>query len=158
MSEETVEQVEAFSPDTVLCRGCGRQLPATTEYFNRDTRRSSRANGLNRRCKECTRKYAREYFHKNKERRSHLNRQDHLRTRYGIDLNDFNFLLAEQGGCCAICGSDSPGTNSQWHVDHDHRTGVVRGVLCRFCNQGLGHFNDDTDVLETAIVYLNSLS
>ena len=62
-------------------------------------------------------------------------------------------LLARQGGKCAICKSNNP-HDKTWHKDHDHLTGRVRGVLCKPCNIGLGHFKDDIKRLRAAIRYL----
>ncbi|MEV7628166.1 endonuclease VII domain-containing protein [Actinoplanes sp. NPDC089786] len=76
-------------------------------------------------------------------------REYHLRRRYGIGQVDFDELLAEQGGVCAICGAADP-----QHVDHDHRTGWVRGILCFNCNGGLGQFRDNQLFLASAIEYL----
>jgi hypothetical protein len=56
--------------------------------------------------------------------------------RYGIGAAEFDELDAQQGGVCAICGRESPE-----HVDHDHETGKVRGILCFNCNGGLGQFS-----------------
>lgn len=77
-------------------------------------------------------------------------REYHLRRRYGIGQKEFDELLAAQGGVCGICGTERPE-----HVDHDHLTGYVRGVLCFNCNGGLGHFRDDRTLLNQAIAYLN---
>lgn len=71
---------------------------------------------------------------------------------YGLTVDQIN-EMAKAG--CAICGTtDWPGRHKRPHVDHDHRTGAVRGVLCSECNTGLGKFRDDPDVLERAIAYL----
>lgn len=84
-----------------------------------------------------------------KERLYGGNREYHLRRRYGIGQREFDQLLAEQGGVCAICAAPRP-----QHVDHDHRTGWVRGILCFNCNGGLGQFRDDQSRLAGAITYL----
>lgn len=76
-------------------------------------------------------------------------REYHLRRRYGVGQAIFEELLAEQGGVCAICGAPDP-----QHVDHDHRTGWVRGILCFNCNGGLGQFRDNPEFLAGAITYL----
>ncbi|MFC4121101.1 endonuclease VII domain-containing protein [Nonomuraea zeae] len=76
-------------------------------------------------------------------------RNYHLKRRYGITEDDFERMLARQGGLCAICQS-APGT----FVDHCHRSGQVRGVLCFNCNNGLGHFGDNLVLLELAALYL----
>ncbi|WP_243710566.1 endonuclease VII domain-containing protein [Micromonospora sp. KC213] len=62
---------------------------------------------------------------------------------------EFQELLAEQGRVCAICGGEDP-----QHLDHDHRTGWVRGILCFNCNGGLGQFRDSPTRLAKAITYL----
>lgn len=72
--------------------------------------------------------------------------------RYGITLTEYNELLKRQNGGCAICGYDNDGKDL--YVDHDHKTGTVRGLLCNGCNFGLGHFCDCVDRLEGAILYL----
>lgn len=61
-------------------------------------------------------------------------------------------LLADQGGRCAICGREL--LDEDAHLDHCHRTGEVRGVLCRACNHGLGNFGDSVPTLRRAIKYL----
>ena len=74
------------------------------------------------------------------------------KSRTGIPLAEYDALLAAQGGGCAICGN-APKTR-RLHVDHDHKTGAVRGVLCFNCNQALGNSRDDVIVLQRLITYL----
>lgn len=65
-----------------------------------------------------------------------------LHSRYGITLEEFEKLLDKQGGCCAACSTKHQETNGRagkLHVDHDHSTGAVRGLLCGPCNNALGH-------------------
>jgi hypothetical protein len=78
-------------------------------------------------------------------------RDQHLKRRYGISLKDFDAILAHQGGACAICREAFTATP---HVDHCHATHVVRGLLCTDCNKGLGCFDDDIDIMQAAIDYL----
>ncbi len=73
--------------------------------------------------------------------------------RYGISLNDYDLMLEEQGGVCAICGTDDPRA-SRFHIDHNHGTGKVRGLLCATCNQGIGLLQDSPFVLSQALNYL----
>lgn len=63
-------------------------------------------------------------------------------------------LLARQGGGCRICGK-RPGKISL-HVDHDHETGEIRGLLCVGCNNALGQFHDDPALIQRAIEYLDN--
>lgn len=79
--------------------------------------------------------------------------QKRLQT-YGVTAARFQALLAHQGGCCAICLTPDPGAGRNWHVDHCHETGVVRGLLCTHCNLGLGHFKDNRVSLANAAKYL----
>ncbi len=65
----------------------------------------------------------------------------------------FDAMIKEQGGICLICGTDTPNGRG-WVTDHDHKTGIVRGVLCGRCNSGLGMFKDDIGTLNRAIEYL----
>ena len=58
-------------------------------------------------------------------------------------------MIAGQGGLCAACKTDKPK-----HVDHDHKTGRVRGMLCYLCNQALGNVRDDMRRLQGLIDYL----
>lgn len=76
-----------------------------------------------------------------------------LRARYGITLADWDALLVEQTGRCAVCVR--PLTDDlQPRVDHCHETDTIRGLLCHHCNVGLGHFGDDVGRLRNAARYL----
>jgi len=90
----------------------------------------------------------------NPEKRHLIRVNNGLKRKYGITLEQYEKLLADQGGVCAVCGGPHVGVGGRYHVDHDHRTGVVRGLLCGTCNTGLGQFKDDPVVLEKAISYL----
>lgn len=85
---------------------------------------------------------------------------NHLRSKYGVTVEDYARMLAEQGGVCAICqrpervrarGSDRPRLLS---VDHDHATGEVRGLLCHACNTAIGHLAEDPALFARAVEYL----
>ncbi|MDZ4827914.1 MAG: endonuclease domain-containing protein [Actinomycetota bacterium] len=81
-------------------------------------------------------------------------RKSHLKRNYGITVEDYDRMLAEQGGGCAICAK-APRDDIALHVDHDHQTGVVRGLLCFTCNNALGDLNDDPERLYKAVTYLD---
>lgn len=70
--------------------------------------------------------------------------------KYGLTQDDYDAMLQDQRGACAICNEpmDKP------HVDHNHTTGKVRGLLCQHCNMGLGHFRDSPLRLRLASAYL----
>jgi len=80
-------------------------------------------------------------------------REGHLRRTFGITQGDYEELLARQGGGCAICGK-KPGKISL-HVDHDHETGEIRGLLCVGCNNALGQLHDDPVLLSRATDYVS---
>lgn len=66
-------------------------------------------------------------------------------------------MLASQRGACAICRTEQAHPSkpqNRFNVDHDHNTGIVRGLLCNRCNLGIGHFEDDLYFLQSAIEYL----
>jgi hypothetical protein len=81
--------------------------------------------------------------------------QRHARglARFGLTVEDYQAMLAAQGGVCAICGTP-PTDRRRLAVDHNHETGAVRGLLCVPCNQALGRFKDSPDVLAAAAMYL----
>ncbi len=81
-------------------------------------------------------------------------RTSFLRRHYGIEPVEYGLLLAAQHYKCAICKSSNWGGRGNPHVDHNHMTGKVRGLLCHRCNTGLGLFCDNSTVLRHAIIYL----
>lgn len=74
-----------------------------------------------------------------------------LKKKYGLTTEQYEQMVNEQNGKCAICGEVPEGGLT---VDHCHRSGVVRALLCGFCNAGLGDFRDDPQRLESAARYL----
>jgi hypothetical protein len=99
----------------------------------------------------------REWTSKNRDKTKNAD----LKKAYGITLEDYNRMLQEQNGLCAICSKpetvkDSRGNLRSLAVDHHHHTGIVRKLLCTRCNQGIGNFLDDPDILELAAKYLRS--
>ena len=78
----------------------------------------------------------------------------HLQRSYGISLKDYDALLDAQGGRCLICQTLDSTPHGRFCVDHCHKTGKIRGLLCVRCNSGLGHFKDSPDLLLTAAKYL----
>jgi len=77
-----------------------------------------------------------------------------LRHKFGITIQDYNNMLEAQNGACAICGSIGNGKKAL-AVDHCHTTGKIRGLLCDDCNNGLGRFRDNKQSLLKAIDYLD---
>lgn len=83
------------------------------------------------------------------------NRDAVLKHRTGLTRAEYHRILASQGGACASCKDHRPGKgNEHFSVDHDHKTGRIRGLLCRDCNFIIGHARDNRDTLEKCKVYL----
>lgn len=80
-----------------------------------------------------------------------------IKATYGITKRQLQLLLDEQGGACAICRR-TPDVAGTLHVDHDHETGAVRGLLCSSCNHAIGMARDNPDVLVRAGVYVSDPS
>lgn len=122
------------------CPDCGQYKSPSEFPRNRRTR-----DGRHAYCKPC-------HNARGKETRQRLyggSRHYHLKKRYGIGAAEFDELVREQDGVCPICNRPGPE-----HVDHDHESGRVRGVLCFNCNGGLGQFGDNTERLYRAAFYL----
>lgn len=81
------------------------------------------------------------------------NRRNLLMNTYGITLEEYAMMFMEQDGVCAICKLPERDERNLC-VDHDHETGLVRGLLCSKCNKALGGFNDQVELVEAALQYL----
>lgn len=89
---------------------------------------------------------------KNPEKTIRTRRNFHLKKKFGITVEQYDEMLIKQNGVCEICG----GTNGKknFSVDHNHKTGKVRGLLCDHCNTGIGRLMEDISILQNAILYL----
>ena len=102
--------------------------------------------------------YMREYSRKMRAANPDYGKNVFLRRKYGIDIGRYKEMLSAQNGCCDICGkaesNEIHGKVVSLAVDHDHKTGAVRALLCSACNTALGLFDDDTALLDAAKAYL----
>jgi len=158
-----------------VCTKCGEDKTVENFYYvvgNKDH--------LHSWCKPCVNEYNKTSYKNNRDKRleTHnswykINREEILIRRnanydpakereaslkrlYGITLEDYKKLFQEQKGVCAICKEYKVTNKSdKLYVDHNHTTGNVRGLLCHFCNQGLGNFEDNINLLQSSIDYLN---
>jgi len=99
--------------------------------------------------REKMRQYSKEYWADPNNKLK--NRESKLRQQYGITMEAYKVLNEVQKGLCAICGKPD---YKSLAVDHDHKTGKVRGLLCHKCNTAIGMFDDDTNILLKAVDYL----
>lgn len=136
------------------CSRCGFMKP-TAEFSPNPHRRDGRYPY----CKPCKAAYMRERYEKNREQEAEKDYRRRI-TRYGITPEAYDTLLREQAGLCAICGTDDPGTGrtGRMAIDHDHETGLVRGLLCGPCNRAIGLLGDDPQRLLSAAAYLTQHS
>lgn len=81
-------------------------------------------------------------------------RNNALMHKYGMSEAEFEGRLAAQGGVCASCGDPEDEDKRRFHVDHDHTTGEIRGILCHGCNVSLGHLKDDISRITSLANYL----
>ena len=110
-------------------------------------------------CKPCSVKRATEWYKNNQERYFY----NQLKAKYGLSKADYLSLLEQQDNKCAICGESETAPNT-WKkeqarrlaVDHCHKTGIIRGLLCYRCNVTLGKAEDNPDLLRSMANYLES--
>lgn len=101
--------------------------------------------------KDKTDVYKKKSYEKNKDK---YMREFYIK-KYGITLEQKLEMLKNQEYSCDICKVELL-DSSVSYVDHDHKTGVIRGILCNTCNRALGMFKDDVKVLESAVLYLKT--
>ena len=104
-----------------------------------------------RKCPRCGRVFPENMFAPHTKHCKLCRRDYDWQYKYGISTEQYFDLWTKQEGKCKICGEE---TDEYLHVDHDKKTGEVRGLLCKQCNLGLGNFKDNPDYLKKAIKYL----
>lgn len=128
------------------CTGCRSDKP--TEDF---TGNRTSPDGLQDHCRQCFReRHARKH--------PQHNRRGHVWRNYGMIWIDYVAMWEAQGRSCKICSRPvllyGPNKLVVAHPDHDHTTGIVRGLLCHFCNSGVGYFRENPTLLLAAADYL----
>ena len=121
---------------STLCKDCNKYLPVSAFYKNSTSKSTL--------CKLCSHKRAARY-----------NKTIYRYKKYGITEEFFSNMLQSQNNACAICNRDFIG-GTDIKIDHDHKTGQVRGLLCHNCNTGLGHFKDNIKIFQSTIKYLEN--
>lgn len=135
-------EISKFSGGTMddmkTCSRCKAEKPLTE--FWKSARR-----GYQTYCKDCSTTLRVKWAQDNPESKAH-----HVRkTKYGLNKEQYQAMLEEQHGICALC--PQPATV----VDHDHKTGRVRGLLCRRCNLFLGYIEGTPELYARALIYLD---
>lgn len=128
------------------CTGC-KEIKEDFEFASN----KSRPSGLQCHCKKCFK----ERFYKSDPL---LNRKRHIKRYYNLIWEDYEKMYFSQEGQCYLCRKDillyEKDKLNVAHVDHDHTTGQVRGLLCHFCNAGIGYLQDNPLLLRKAADYL----
>ena len=111
-------------------------------------------------CKACRKAYSkRKYAARTEEEKAAEKLQDRdrvIRRKYGLSAEDFAAKAEAQGWTCGICSTNLRGAGRQLQVDHCHKTGKVRALLCGPCNRALGHMRDDPARLRKAADYVEA--
>jgi hypothetical protein len=140
---------------------CSQQNPQPYSEFYKNK------DGFKARCKSCLKVYDAKLYKKNPEllkARAQRYRKKNsakvknlaLQWRYGISLDQYHEMLKAQNNCCAVCQTLKPGGNSKkyFYVDHSHKTGKVRGLLCYHCNLALGMLKDNPKAIDRLVEYV----
>ena len=128
------------------CRSCGLEAHTTEELAN-FVRGKNNKHGHRQLCKGCV--------NVGQKMDNPRFRNNSYRSKYGITLDDYNEMFADQKGCCAICGIHQSELKKRLYVDHCHTSEGVRQLLCQHCNSLLGFAKDDVEILSNAINYIN---
>jgi hypothetical protein len=142
-------------PTTRMCTVCKVAKPFKDFY---DTHKAKKQEGvknkryLHSRCKDCDSVRGSIYRENNKEKLKKLQLISHRFRTYGLTQEQYDDMVLNQKNLCAICNKASHKT---LHIDHDHATGRVRGLLCANCNTGIGFFKENLVTLNRAIQYLS---
>lgn len=129
----------AFFKKTAKCKPCHYEAMRVYRRDNWD------------KCYETRKRYRA----RNPERMAELTRKSALKTRYGLTPAEYEQMFAAQGGACAICGTH-PAAKRRLCVDHSHKTGKPRALLCDPCNAGLGAFRDSPELLRKAAEFIGA--
>lgn len=135
-------KIEKIIPKTKECSVC-KKTKSWESFYPRKNRKC----GLTSWCKKCLDNHRSKYKEKAKEVRRFRD--------FGITSEEYNTLYSNQDGRCAIClKKEKDCQQKTLCVDHDHKTGEVRGLLCHGCNTGIGRMEDNIETLKNAIKYL----
>lgn len=141
------------NPTTVRkCSTCGSVKDLGLFHKNKADKKFGRET----RCKECSIKrlhaFSKSYT---KEERRDISYKHRLKNEYGLTVEQYEAMARKQKGVCKIC--EKPASD-RLHVDHNHLTNEVRGLLCGNCNRGLGLFKENPEIINSAISYLKEFS
>ena len=129
-----------YGQEQKKCYRCQEDKPLEAFAKNK-----AKPDGLQERCKDCCKSH---YHNSGYTKRQ---RELSLKKKYGMSLLDYDLMVDEQGGQCAICGA-----KEKLYVDHNHDTGKIRGLLCNTCNRAIGLLRDDSITIYKAAEYVEN--
>lgn len=132
------------------CKACWKAICRARYLANRDEyiRRAQKWRDRN---PDYYQEVLRRNREENREQRAKIGRRGYFRRKYGMSLEELEFLHVVQGDACAICGQTDP---AGLHIDHHHETGLIRGLLCGRCNKAIGLLKEDPALFDSASQYL----
>lgn len=138
--EDKVNHPSHYGQRQKKCYRCQEDKPLEAFAKNK-----AKPDGLQERCKDCCKSH---YYNS-----GYTNRQRELalKKKYGMTLLDYDLMVDEQGGQCAICRAEE-----KLYVDHNHDTGKIRGLLCNTCNRAIGLLKDDSLTIYKAAEYVEN--
>lgn len=104
-------------------------------------------------CKSCATAIGKKWKDDNRDRHLEIVKAGHLKKKYGITLKDFHSIMKVQGDVCAICRRSLDGGKAS-HIDHNHITNEIRGILCSKCNTAIGLLDEDENIIWNLLEYL----
>ncbi len=140
-------------PDlTKKCTKCGAEKPLSCFFKDR-----SRKSGKRPDCNVCSLARTREWCNKQSPK---YHRKTNLKKTHGLQWDEYMQMLDSQNFHCAICerpilAFGGMSDKNIAHVDHCHKTGMIRGLLCKDCNSGIGFLKDNSSLLKIAAEYLD---
>jgi len=150
-----LQYVYNVMPTMKMCILCKTAKPFEDFYDGYKAKKQRYATNkkyLHSRCKECDHARVKIYHKNNRAKVTKQQLISHRRRRYGLTEEKYNNMILSQNNLCAICNKSSRKT---LHIDHSHKTGEVRGLLCNNCNTGIGFFKEDISIFTRAIKYLS---
>jgi len=156
---------KVWIPPTEKRCGVCKEVKSVDAFGVRKGRRNGR--GINSTCKACVVRRMGEWAKANPDKMkahsakwwkkdSRRNKGYMYKRFYGMTVEDYEIMLEKQDHKCAICGTHEDNQARSMAVDHSHKTGLVRGLLCFPCNSGMGSLGDSIDNLKKAITYLEA--
>lgn len=145
---ERRSQLKGVTTGSKKC-GCCQQVKSLSEFFPYYAY-----------CKACSKDKRRVYYTEklqNSEKEKERVKKVRLKRSYALSIDEYEAMIIRQSGLCAVCGQ-LPSDRSVLHIDHCHKSGKVRELLCTHCNSVLGHAHDNPEILRNAARYIEKHS